>query len=381
MSDFEAILVGGGLQNCLIALALLDLQPRARVALVERGAGLGGNHTWCFHAGDLDARMEQVVAPLVAHRWPAYDVAFPSLERRLHTEYAAVTSDRLAEVVQSRLADAGQHALLLGAEAVAVEAHRVVLRDGRRFGGRLVVDARGPITGSSGAPVAFQKFVGLELALARPSPRSIPLLMDARVSQIDGFRFVYVLPFAIDRVLIEDTYFSDHARLDRSAIERRVLGYAAQHGYAVERVVRAEHGILPLPFRQAAPRVARPLAAGYGGRWFHPTTGYSFPAAARLAAAIAEHPPEALFSTALPRLAREHARQARFACFLNRLLFSACAPADRVHVLERFYRLPEATVRRFYALTFTTADQARVICGRPPRGVSIRAALTRGALS
>ncbi len=53
--DVDYALVGGGLQNGLLALALRAARPAARLALVERGATLGGNHTWCFHAGDLPA--------------------------------------------------------------------------------------------------------------------------------------------------------------------------------------------------------------------------------------------------------------------------------------------------------------------------------------
>ena len=50
---FDYLLIGGGLQNALIALAVLTRDPEARVCLVERGATLGGNHLWCFHGLDL----------------------------------------------------------------------------------------------------------------------------------------------------------------------------------------------------------------------------------------------------------------------------------------------------------------------------------------
>jgi lycopene beta-cyclase len=117
---------------------------------------------------------------------------------------------------------------------------------------------------------------------------------------------------------------------------------------------------------------------GYGGGWFHPTTGYSFPMAARFAGVVAREKPEHL-RLALRSLARSHGRQLRFATLLNRLLFGAFVPEDRRNVLERFYQLPEASIRRFYALTTSAGDRARIVCGRPPRGFSLRVALTRGA--
>jgi len=81
------------------------------------------------------------------------------------------------------------------------------------------------------------------------------------------------------------------------------------------------------------------------------------------------------FNTALAALATAHGRQLRFAFRLNHMLFNWFPPAQRFHVLERFYRLPEPVVRRFYALELTAIDRARILVGRPPRGLSVRAAL------
>ena len=45
--------------------------------------------------------------------------------------------------------------------------------------------------------------------------------------------------------------------------------------------------------------------------------------------------------------------------------------------MQRFYRLPPEAVRRFYAMTLTHGDRARILCGRPPRGFSLTRALSR----
>jgi lycopene beta-cyclase len=44
-------------------------------------------------------------------------------------------------------------------------------------------------------------------------------------------------------------------------------------------------------------------------------------------------------------------------------------------VFERFYRLPEDLIERFYALSLSLPDRARILVGRPPRGFSIARAL------
>lgn len=377
---FDYLLIGGGLQNALVALALLDRAPDVRVALVEREAALGGNHLWCFHGGDLSDAGQRLVEPLVVQRWPGYAVRFPGFDRRLDTPYAAVSSERVAEYVSARFAESANGRLILGHAATRVESTAAVLDDGTALQARVVIDARGPESLSAVKALGFQKFVGLELELETPTALREPIVMDATVRQEDGFRFVYTVPLGPTRVLVEDTYFADGPELDRVRLRTRVLDYARQHKLEVRRVVREESGVLPLPGAAENVGTSSPLCAGYGGGWFHPTTGYSFPIAARLALHVASTTPEGLFNADYVKLARQHARQQRFACLLNRLLFDAMAGADRYRVLERFYRLPEASIARFYALSTTSLDRARILCGRPPRGLSLTRVFSKGLI-
>ncbi len=310
-------------------------------------------------------------------------MAFPGLDRTLATGYQAISSERLHQVLAARLAAAPRAVALTGRAARHVAADHVILDDGTRLDAGLVVDARGPSAFDVPASAAYQKFVGLELALSRPTSLAVPILMDARVPQLDGFRFVYTLPLAADRVLVEDTVYSTSPDLDVPALESRVLAYATGRlGLAVERVVRREQGVLPLPMHATTMQgEPGPLRAGYQGGWFHPTTGYSLPMALRLAQHIAGTAPGDARGAALQRLAAAHERQARFCTLLNRLLFGAVGADQRWNVLARFYRLPAPTIQRFYAMTTTAGDRARIVCGRPPEGLSLRAAIAQGIAS
>lgn len=378
--DFDIAILGGGLQGGLAALAVLGREPSARVALVEAGPRVGGNHTWCFHAGDLSGEGAELVAPLVAARWDGYEVFFPNRSRKVDTAYAAVTSERFAEVVEQRFRASPRALLLTRSPAVGIDDKGIELGDGRRLEALLVVDARGPERFACGDRVAYQKFLGLELELDTPHGLTHPVLMDARVPQTDGFRFFYVLPLDPRRLLVEDTYYSDSPELNAPELRAQVLGYAARSGFAISAIAREEIGVLPIPARSmGAPRSELPLQAGYGGGWFHPTTGYSFPAAVRLALHLASSFGGSPFGPEWRRLCRDHGKQQRFFAFLNRLLFGAFRPEDRWNVLERFYALPEPTIARFYAMSTTATDRARILCGRPPRGLSVRLAFETGA--
>jgi lycopene beta-cyclase len=379
LQEFDYLLVGGGLGNALIALALFAARPGARVGLVEQAPALGGNHVWCFHSGDVDGAAMPLVSRLIGASWPRYEVRFPELRRTLEEPYAAVRSDRLDQVAQEAFIGRAGSRLFLGTRAVKTSERAVMLETGQELRAHTVIESRGPDALSAGPRAGYQKFLGLELKLRRPSPIAHPLLMDALVPQRDGFRFLYALPFAPDRVLLEDTYFSDSPALEQAQLEAEILGYAALNGFDVDYVARRESGVLPLPTRLpklANPAPGGPLVAGYQGAWFHPVTGYSFPVAARLATAIASAEPSRLREEVWPRLLREQASQLRFCLLLNRLFFGAFAPGERRNVIERFYRLPAESVRRFYAMTLTHADRARILCGRPPRGFSLRRALS-----
>jgi len=251
----------------------------------------------------------------------------------------------------------------------------VVLDDGTELHGTLVVDARGPERRAASDGTGFQKFVGLELEFEAPHQVERPIVMDAKVEQRDGYRFFYVLPLSATRLLVEDTRFALGPELDRDALREEVRTYARRFG-PIARELREEFGVLPMPWRGDAiePR-SSPLIAGFRGGFFHPATGYSFHAALRMAHHVGSRPASQVFDKALAQLYQNHVVQARYAQRLNWLLFNGFEPHDMWNVFERFYRLPDSLLHRFYALQLTTTDRARILIGRPPPGFNLRTAL------
>jgi lycopene beta-cyclase len=362
----DVVIVGGGLAGGLVAYRLAQVRPETPVVLLEESSRLGGAHTWSFHTSDLAAEERAWIAPFVVRSWSGYDVRFPGHARHVGGGYHSVSSARFHEVVSQALGDRVRLNAVAGTltpDAVAV--------GGGRLDASCVIDARGFPTGSH-VPLGYQKFLGRHLRLAAPHGLASPRLMDAAVAQLDGFRFVYVLPWDETSLLVEDTRYSDGPDLDESALGGEIERYAEAQGWRVAQSVGEERGVLPIPLAGSVEAFAGPPSevprVGVRAGLFHPTTGYSLPEAVRVADAIAAR--TSLDSRSLAAWAAGYARarwrSGTFLRFLNRMLFRAAEPEARFRVLERFYRLPEETIHRFYANTLTAADRVRVLVGRPP---------------
>ncbi len=382
-AEYEYILVGGGLQSGLIALALRAHNPAVRIAIVERETRLGGNHTRCFHSEDVAPAVLDWVAPSGVSPMAFLLGLFPRLSVDDRWRLSAITSDRMDRVVRDVIEKHEGSRLFLGEEASRIESNGVHLSGGAIVTGTVVIDARGPEQADGLEFTAgFQKFVGLEVDLSTPHDLKMPVLMDATVDQTNGFRFMYILPLASDRLLIEDTYFHHSQKLNVDAIRAEIMRYAEERGYVISAVVREETGVLPMPWTGSLPNgSAGPIVAGYRGGWFHPATGYSFPIAARVAAYIAASSTEELARRGLDELVRPHASQSRYCHLLNNFLFRWYPPESRWHIFKRFYRFPIETIRRFYALRMTFFDRIRLLAGKPPAGLSVRFRTRRGKQS
>lgn len=368
--DADLILAGGGLANGLIALALLERRPDVSFLVVEAEEQLGGEHTWSFHAADLAGdgqSAEALVAPLVSYRWPAQQVIFPEFRRRLESGYRTVAAERFNAVLTARLGDR----LRLGAPITAVTPTAVRLASGDTLRARGVIDGRGPEP-TPHLTLGWQRFLGRELRLEAPHGVREPVIMDATGGQDGAYRFTYLLPFTPDRLLVEDTAYADGPGFDREAASRAIEAYVAARGWRIAEVLRSETGVLPITlagdpaaFWEAAAGVPR---AGLRAGLFHPTTGYSLPEAVRLAERVAVL--DDLSADALFAAIRAHAlgrwRTQGLYRALNRMLFRATEPERRIHVMQRFYRLPEPLIERFYAGRNTAGDRLRLFTGKPP---------------
>ncbi|WP_045391233.1 lycopene beta-cyclase CrtY [Falsirhodobacter sp. alg1] len=363
----QIAIAGAGLAAALTALRLLS-RPDCPSVILADPAPLTGR-TWSFHEHDISASDREWLAPAVAYQWAGQDVRFPGNIRSLRAGYATITPTSMAGALRH------PQLTMMQARVQSLSPDHMLLDDGTRIDTRCVIDARG-IVAHPAMDIAFQKFLGQEVELDAPHGLTRPIIMDATVDQVDGYRFVYVLPFGPNRLLIEDTRYSDTATLSAEGVRAAIGEYANSQGWTITRILAEEQGALPLMLGfdpKAFWADAHLPRIGMRAAQFHPVTGYSLPDAVRTSAVVEAHWHKG--SDALAHAIRQDAlsRTTRFYRLLNRMLFRAADPAQRRHVMNRFYRLPEPLIERFYAGRTTPADMARILIGKPP--VPIRRAL------
>jgi lycopene beta-cyclase len=349
------------------------MRPELNLVLIDQGKSFGGNHIWSYFASDILPEHRWLTAPLVTYGWSGYDVKFPAHSRSLDNIYYSIESEHFDQVLRKELPASS---LMLGREVKAVSPRLVVLDGAQRINAGGVIDARGAAD-LYHLDCGWQKFTGQLMQLSEPHNITRPIVMDATVDQHDGYRFVYVLPFGMDKLFIEDTYYSDKPHHDPRILRQRLAAYADEKGWHVERILREESGVLPVVmggdldsyWNSGSGRTAK---AGARGAFFQPVTSYSLPDAVRNAIFIAEQPDldGDKLNLALRQRAEEHWRKGRFFRMLNRMLFRGADGADRYKILERFYTLDPGLIERFYAGNTTWWDMMRILSGKPPIAVS-----------
>jgi lycopene beta-cyclase len=369
----DVAIIGGGLSGGLIGLALAEKCPDLDVRIIEREAMLGGNHIWSFFDSDIDPDHRWLIESLICHRWQGYDVIFPEHSRTIDAVYNAIESEELNAQVKARL---GKDHILYGdvhaVERVDADHSRIVFAGKQVLTARHVLDARGPGDLST-LELGWQKFVGQSLTVKGGHGLARPIVKDASVPQLDGYRFVYCLPLDAETVFVEDTYYSDTPDLDLDGVRGRINDYALAKGWINTGNAREETGVLPVVMggdfdAYWASTGDGQAKTGLRAGLFHATTGYSLPDAVRMACAMPDLvalSPDTLAQT-LKAHAQSHWRGQGFYRMLDTMLFRAAVPDQRYKVLQRFYRLSPALIARFYAGQSSIKDKLRILMGKPP---------------
>ena len=383
MPDYSAdlIIVGAGLAGLMTAWRCLDVHPELTVLVIEASDKIAGDHTWSFNRSDIIAPCQDWIEPFIAYQWDKYDVKFPKRERQLEIPYCTGNSETLRKCVQPHI-ESGRLKVMLKTRVTEMTAETVTLPEGTQLTAKCVLDASG-FKPNDKKVLGYQKFVGRTIKTKKPHGLKYPIIMDATVEQLGGYRFVYCLPFTEHEILVEDTYYTDGAELSENEVAARVDDYINAKGWDDHELLRQEKGVLPITLavdaeygEDVTEGKNKPVQLGMTGGYYHAVTGYSLPEAVKSAEVVsdmvAKNKPD--YANAILHEMiyhkRDHYYEEKFMRLLNRMLFRAAKPEKRYKVLERFYGLNEGIVARFYRNRLTKKDKLRILIGKPPVPVS-----------
>lgn len=372
------IIIGAGLSGLIAAWRCLDVNSDLSILIIEQSENIAGDHTWSFNLTDISPSLRDWIAPFIAHQWDSYDVKFPRRERTLGITYCTGNSETLRKCVQPHI-ESGRLSVMTQTAVKQLDAQTVTLEDGEVLKTSCVLDARG-FQPNDDVFLGHQKFVGHVIKTKAQHGVERPIIMDATVEQLGGYRFVYCLPYSETEILVEDTYYTDGPELNSQEVDARIKDYIRNNlGVSDYEVVRREKGVLPITLAvdedfgtDVSTEKTAPAALGMMGGYYHAVTGYSFPEAVKSAQVVAEmvqnNKPDfaaaVLHEMAYHRV--DHYHEENFLRLLNRMLFCAAKPEARYKVLQRFYGLPSGIVGRFYRNRITKADKLRILIGKPP---------------
>lgn len=100
-------------------------------------------------------------------------------------------------------------------------------------------------------------------------------LMDFRVPQDQGASFVYVMPLAADRALVEYTLFSER-RLTTEEYEKEIRAYIEEYIRCNYSITSEEEGVIPMTSYRFPETDGRIIHIGTAGGQTKPSSGYTF---------------------------------------------------------------------------------------------------------
>lgn len=279
------MILGAGGAGLSLAVALREAAFAGPIVLLDRRTVFARDRTWCLW-DTPGVRFSE----LATHRWPAWEVVSSTGAATRQdgpaTPYLHLRADDVYAAARARLGDDVELRLGVRVTALREEAGHVTV--GTTHGpvrAAHVVDALGgpgPLRHRRPTdPGALrQTFLGQEVRTDRPVfDPGVATLMDFRIDQCGGVRFVYVLPFAADRALVEDTSIGTTpvpAARRRTAIRRYLTDH---HGvrpgsFAVE---HEERGVIEMTTTPRPVRISdRLTAVGLAGGAARPSSGYAF---------------------------------------------------------------------------------------------------------
>ncbi len=283
MDTYDFIIAGGGAAGLSLAYRMIDSPLRERsILIVDQDDKRRNDHTWCFWTD-----RPTLFDPVVSRSWDRFRFTGEGFDQVLSMAPFRYKMVRGIDFYNYTLTALRACPFVTFVQArvdriVDGPDFATVMAGGQEFRGRWVFDSTFTPADFQPDPRRYhdlkQHFLGWEIETPQPAfDPAVMTLFDFNTPQKSSMRFIYTLPYAPGRALVEYTLFSAgllQPREYEEALKDYIENTLGIREYAVREV---ETGVIPMtdmPFPRRAGR--RVLNIGTKGGRVKPSTGYSF---------------------------------------------------------------------------------------------------------
>lgn len=295
MSDYDFVIVGAGASGLLLANAMGkdSFFADSSILVLEKERKTQNDRTWCFWEkgpGAFDT--------LLAKSWPKIHFAGQNLE--LTTKISPYTYKMIrGEDFYNRYLG-----LLKGYRNITVMYTEVISINENSFGAEVVTNNGtyktkqvfnsifdySTIIAQKRYPVLQQHFLGWFVTTEKPIFNvDVATFMDFSIPQQGNTRFMYVLPFAENKALVEYTLFSANT-LPKKDYEDAIANYLLEHKAGRYEITEVEQGNIPMTCYDFSQLNSKHIFnIGIAGGWAKASTGYTFMSTTKKVKALVAH--------------------------------------------------------------------------------------------
>ncbi len=376
MNHYNYIIAGAGAAGLSLLMRLMQHKAfdSKSILVVDRDAKNKNDHTWCFWE-----KQPGLFEPVVHHKWQQVHFFSNDYSALIDLSPYYYKMIRSIDFYNYVLNEAKKHPNVTfrygNVQSAESEGDKgLVILDGKHYTAEYVFNSilfAKPLV-TSGKYYLLQHFKGfvIETPYAAFNP-SQATLMDFRVNQQYGTTFVYVLPVAENRALVEYTLFTKQLLKDAdytAALKQYIANYLNISDYVV---VEQEFGIIPMTNIKFAKHEGRVINMGTAGGQTKGSSGYTYQFIQKHSEKIVS----ALLKYGYPKI-EKHLVDERFRIYdstLLNVLSNNKIPGDKIFS-DLFKKSPVERVLRFLDNETTFIEEINIM-GTMPKSIFMKAAL------
>ncbi|HYJ62583.1 MAG TPA: lycopene cyclase family protein, partial [Parafilimonas sp.] len=285
VNKYDYIITGAGCAGLSLLRSMMQHQyfNNKKILLIDKAEKNVNERTWCFWE-----QQPGLFEDIIYHRWPQIDFFSNDFSARFDLMPYQYKMIRGIDLYETVLNEAAQHENIdiIYEEVKSIfsnESYAVVKTTDKEFHAEYVfnsiffTDWKQQALQQKNVYVLLQHFKGWMIEVDENIfDERIATFMDFRISQNEGTAFVYVLPVAKNKALIEYTVFSEEILKQKeydAALENYITSTLNIKKY---KILNAEFGVIPMTNYKFSKGDSRIINIGVVGGDTKASSGYTF---------------------------------------------------------------------------------------------------------